>query len=204
MNRIRPGTPRAGDPQSAPPRYRKLHPCDLVAIEAHFLRLETDDRACRFLAGLSDSAINRYCDGIDWGRATLFGCFIDDDLRGIAELVTANGASVTGGTLGEVALSVEKPFRRQGIATELLRRARQAARNRLVRSLDMLCVPDNRAMLGLARKLGATLKPVGDGVSGRFEPLWPTYFSVLEEAAADGNEMIRANFESCARFTDNT
>ena len=46
----------------------------------------------------------------------------------------------------EAAFSVEKPFQRDGIGSELVRRIVRAARNRRITTLYMTCLAQNRAM----------------------------------------------------------
>ncbi len=190
---------RAGGPGSGvrtqPPNpiFRKLGPTDQGRLAAHLLRLDASDRQMRFGGSLGDRSIRAYCERIDWPRATILGCFVQGELRGVAELVLT-GADFPG--KAELALTVEKPFQNRGIGTELLRRILVIARNRYLTTVYMICLLENQEMRHMARKFAARLVIREGQVEGKIWPPWPTYLSFFEEAASDGQALFRATFET--------
>lgn len=149
----------------------------------------------RFCGHVSDGAISAYCERIDWSKTTILGCFVDREMRGVAELVLTQLA-IPGNA--EIALTVEKSFQDQGFGTELLRRTLVLARNRYVATVYMVCLLENRKIQHIARKFEASLVTHGREVEGKIWPPWPTWLSFIEEAATDGHALFRATFETAA------
>lgn len=147
----------------------------------------------RFCGRVSDGAIRAYCERIDWSKTTILGCFVDREMRGVAELVHTQRA-IPGNA--ELALTVEKPFQDQGFGTELLRKTLVLARNRYVSTVYMVCLLENRKIQHIARKFEASLVFHGGEVEGKIWPPWPTWLSFIEEAASDGHALFRATFET--------
>ncbi len=175
---------------------RKLAASERPLLTAHLLRLDADDRTRRFMGTVDTHHVERYC-GADDGRPRLvIGFFVDRVLRGAAELVLA-----AGGRPGhaEIALSVERPWQNQGVGAELLRRAVILARNRGAAPLRLYCLRENRRMLAIARKAGATLSFEGGEVEGTIVPAWPNTFSLLAETWSDGHAAFRIGCASLRR-----
>ena len=57
-----------------------------------------------------------------------------------------------------------------------------------------VCLLENHGMQRLARKHDAVLEIEPGEVCGRITHPWPSYLSVMEEAAADGRALFRATF----------
>lgn len=145
---------------------RRLWPGDGVAVRAHFLRLDPDARASRFMAALGDAAVAAHAERAMRAPGLMFGIFVDGVLRGLAELRPLGPEGRTGrfGVRAEGALAVERGFRRSGHGGLLLERLAEAARNRGVRELHLRCLPVNGAMRRLAARLGAEVR-LRDGES---------------------------------------
>ena len=81
----------------------------------------------------------------------------------------------------EVAFSVERPFINRGIATQLMGRMILTARNRGLRHLNLVCLPDNAKMQAIARHYGADLKVTEGSVIADIIPKEPDYQSWFGE-----------------------
>lgn len=173
--------------------YRKLWEGDRERLLAHFLRLDADDRRMRFFGQLADRAIRDYVERIDWRRTTILGCVEHGHVRGVVELLVS---STTMPATAELAFSVERSFQNHEIGTNLLDKALDLARNRFIGRVTMLCLRENAAMRHVAQKFGAQLQLQEGEVEGRIWPLWPTYHSLLEELAANGQTVLAALFET--------
>lgn len=171
---------------------RRLWPAERGAIRAHLLRLDRDDRSLRFCHAASDVFITSYCENIDWLRATVLGCFVEGELRGVAELIRIE--DVWPPTV-EFALSVEEPYQNHGIGSALSRRALVMARNRLIDTVYLICLVENRKMQHIARELGASLVVREGQVEGAILAPWPSYLSLIEEVAAEGAALVRTALE---------
>jgi GNAT superfamily N-acetyltransferase len=171
---------------------RKLSPWEWDELRAHLLRLAAEERRWRFCRRMDDAAIDAYCDRIDRLRTTVLGCFIDGTLRAVAELIQIPQEWPMS---AEIALSVEKPFQRQGIGARLLGQALLVARNRMIRTVHLVSLSDNEPMQHLARKFGASTETYLTSTEGQIGLPWPSYLSLLEELAADGQGLIGAAFE---------
>ena len=125
------------------------------------------------------------------------GFFVDGVLRGAAEL------RHTGSVLkreGEAAFSVEQPWQSHGVGTALLERTLLSARNRGIKSLQMLCLAENQRMQQLARKFDAELSFDFGSVIGEVDPPRSTPLSLMREAMADGHDLANTIFEEQSRL----
>jgi GNAT superfamily N-acetyltransferase len=161
------------------PVYRTLFHSDLELLEAHYRRLTPRDRSLRFFACVSDAYLDNHCEKIDWQHSCLIGCFIDHELRGVSEL---HFDKRIGSEHGEVSFSVEDPWQHDGIGTELLRRILMVARNRLVHSLSVVCLMENRGMRKLVRKFSDDMHVSEGEVNAEIAVPLPSLFSLFDEA----------------------
>ncbi|MEX0693732.1 MAG: GNAT family N-acetyltransferase [Rhodospirillales bacterium] len=184
-------------PDIQPSLYRIIWPGELHLIEEHLIRLAPEDRKMRFCGTLNAEAIHLYCAGIDWSRTTVTGCFIDGQLRGIADLVLM---PATYKYEAELAITVEKPFQDQGIGTALLGKSLDLARNRFITTAHLYCLSDNVKMRHIAKKFEATFNLDGPDVDGTLSPPWPTYRSLIEEAALNSQAIWSATFNTTSNL----
>ncbi len=164
------------------PTYRTLFRNEADELAAHYLRLAPDDRTLRFFGKVSDEFIRLHCQQIDWLRTTIVGCVIDGEVRGAAEL----HAHPFPARQGEIAVSVEQAFQRQGIGTELIRRVLGRARNRQLQTLYLSCLPENGPMQRMAKKFSGDLRLGEDDIRADITVSMPNLMSLQEEAFANG------------------
>ena len=179
---------------------RKLLPTEGTPLADHLIRLSPDDRRLRF-GGMfmRDDAVRRYVDSIDWTHSWHVGCFEAGTLRAVVQLsVPRQGFDAFGGAgapwlrpgAAEFAVSVEKKWQRQGLATHLLGQAVVVARNRHVRDLYMLCLPENEPMRRLARKVGIRLVFRDGEITGHVDLPAPDQLTVFAEFAVEAAAAI--------------
>ncbi len=127
---------------------REMHPDERPLLADHLLSLSTEDRHLRFGRALSDDAVRKYVNGIDFARDVVF-VVTDSDLSfvGAAHLARQDKHA-------EIGVSVQRASRGRGIGSALLQRATVHAQNWGVRVLFMNCLVENAAMMHLARKQG--------------------------------------------------
>ena len=174
---------------------RKLYPWEWDALRAHLLRLGPEDRRLRFCRPVDDAAIHAYCDRIDRPRTTVLGCFIAGTLRGAAELIQFPQEWPPD---AEIALSVERPFQRQGMGGRLLGQVLLVARNRTIRTVHLFSLAENEPLQHLARKFGARTETFHSSTQAEIGLPWPSYLSLLAEISSDGHAFIGAAFELTA------
>ena len=172
--------------------YRKLASIERPLLRDHLLRLSFDDRALRFLSGVSADHIEQYCSRVDEHYRIVIGYFVDGVLRGAGEIVFNVGPTWLGSC--EVALSVESAWQNAGVGTELLRRLLVLARNRGVSKVRMLCMRSNRRMQVLAKKFEGELHFAAGDVEGALYPRWPDAASLFEESWQQGCAMLNLVF----------
>jgi RimJ/RimL family protein N-acetyltransferase len=157
---------------------RRLLASESYLLREHLQRLDAEARHRRFGHDVSDDFIARYASRAgDFGNVT-FGYFVEGEVRAVAELrpdvlMHRDGA--------EVAFSVEKPFVNRGIATQLMGRVIRTARNRGLRHLILVCLPDNAKMQAIARHYGAELKVEDGSIVADIIPQDPDYQSWIAE-----------------------
>lgn len=144
------------------------------------LGLDEQTRHDRFCAGVGDDFILRHASRAFDPQALVFGCFIDDALRGVAELHLGRD-----GGPSEAAFAVHRGFQSKGIGTALLDAVVLAARNRGVSRVRVACLRTNLAMRRLAQKAHARLTVTLDEVEGEIEAPRATPLSWLREATAE-------------------
>lgn len=162
--------------------YRKLLPTEGPAYRDHLLRLSPEDRYARFHGPANEARIAAHVDGIDWHQSLILGAFVDGDLRAAAELCLTRAAP---GADAEVGLSVEPGLQGQGIGTALVAQALVLAQNRSVARLLLLCLPDNRRMQRIVRRLDGMLTYDPADVEGVVRPGRPNQVSLMQEWLSD-------------------
>lgn len=176
--------------------YRKLLPTEARLFRDHLCRLSPDDRLSRFAGGVSDAAIAEYAARFDWLTGIVIGCFVDGELRGVAELRWLDPGT---GWRAELAVTVEEAWQDGQIGTELLRRSIGHARNRGLKSLAMICLTDNRRMQAVARKFSGDLVFDGSQVEADITLPFPTQFTLLAEAMGDSMAFAATWWQHFAR-----
>lgn len=177
-------------------QIRKLLPTEGPQLADHIIRLSAEDRRLRFGGMLlRDDAVRRYVDSIDWAHSWHVGLFAESALRAVVQISVPRNA----GTMvlpwsrpgaAEFAVSVEKKWQRQGVATRLLGQAVVVARNRNVRDLYMLCLPENEPMRRLARKVGIHLVFRDGEITGHVDLPAPDQLTVFAEFAVEAAAVI--------------
>lgn len=181
--------------------YRKLTAADSGRLSDHLKRLEPHDRHLRFWGGVTDTAIEEYCERLDWSAAIVIGAFVDGELRGVGELIRVR---LVPRAMAEVAFSVEGPWQNAGVGTALLRKVLTIARNRCIDRVYMMCLVENRKMQKIASKFEAELSFDEGEVEARILPAWPSYFSLMEEAVDDGKAWFPALFDPASLWPGRT
>lgn len=162
--------------------FRTVFRSDIDHLKAHYLRLDPRDRTLRFFGRVSDGFIKSHCEEIDWPQACIVGCFVEGVLRGAVELYLDRAYFATH---GEVCISVETAWRREGIGTELLRRVLGVARNRRLHTLSLACLLDNGPMQRIARKFSDELRLYDGEICADIAVSYPSFLSLHEEACAN-------------------
>ena len=160
---------------------RRLYRPDLPAFANHLIRLDPETRYDRFGLQIYDDRLRDYADLCFQPGSIVYGWFEDHVLRGAAELRVFAAHDRPLRKDAEAAFSVEKPWRRRGIGTELMGHVVLAARNRRIATLTILCLRHNRAMLALARKFEADLAFELNDVTGHLVARPPSALSMWRE-----------------------
>ncbi|MGI9406420.1 MAG: GNAT family N-acetyltransferase [Hyphomicrobiaceae bacterium] len=168
---------------------RKLWSTEAHRLETHLLRLDREARAMRFGHGVSETFIKDYASRLPDPYYIVFAYVEDGAVRGVAELRMLEQSWSCD---AEAAFSVERPWREQGIGTELMGHVLRAARNRNVTQLHMACVTENRTMQHIAQKHEAQLRYEYGTVTGDIIPDGPSISSLTDEAIADTRGFVMA------------
>ena len=161
---------------------RKLFPVENHKFRDHLLRLDRDSRRSRFGHTVADSFVKAYAERLSEHNSVVYGYFVDGVMHAAAEL---RKVSDTWGKEAEAAFSVETPYQESGVGSDLMGRIIQAARNRGVEQIYIICMAENTRMQRIAKKHDAVLRFEQGEVVGRIKPAWPSALSVLAEAVDD-------------------
>ena len=161
---------------------RKLFPVENHKFRDHLLRLDKESRRSRFGHTVADSFVKGYAERLSEHNSVVYGYFVDGVMHAAAEL---RKVSDTWGNEAEAAFSVESQFQDSGVGSDLMGRIIQAARNRGVEQLYIVCMAENTRMQRIAKKYDAVLRFEQGEVVGRIKPAWPSALSVLAEAVDD-------------------
>jgi len=169
--------------------YRKLTPADAPEMTRHLLRLDPQDRRCRFHGGVSDAMIEEHVARLDWLRTSAIGFFQGGALRGMAELAFQR---IWMPREAELAVTVERGWQKRGVGTELVRRAAGQARNRGVSTLTMLCLTENQSMRKIASRSSGKALLDGGQVESQVGLPDPTPLSFMMEAMTQATDSVEA------------
>lgn len=176
----------AEDAEELPGTIRKLWIGEASALRDHLLRLDPESRRNRFGSPVNAHFIERYASRSISPDAIVHGFFVDGVLRAAAELRPFGKPFPFD---AEGALSVEREWQNRGVGSALLEHTILAAQNRGIRTIQLNCLINNRAMQSIAKKYEAALRFRADDVVGELENPVPTPLSLVRELVADSHGM---------------
>ncbi len=171
------------------PEIRRLGPADIDDVRKHFTCLDKNSRRLRFGNAVNDGFLNSYAEKIFDSVSIVYGAFVDDKLRGVAEI---RGLPSSWTSIAEAAISVEMEWQNLGLGDALLQRLLATAQNRGIRQLCMICLKDNEKMQHLASKYEAILQYDIDWVEGRIVSLKPSINSLYSEFMNEAQSFVKA------------
>jgi GNAT superfamily N-acetyltransferase len=128
-------------------------------ITEHLVSLAEEDRYLRFGYIATDEQIERYVQGLDFDHDEIFGVY-SWQLKVVAMAHLAYGKPATT-PRAEFGVSVLATHRGLGIGRRMLEHAVLHARNRDIDTLMIHALTENKAMLAIARHMGATISHDG-------------------------------------------
>lgn len=175
---------------------RSIGPRERGRILKHLLALSPRDRYLRFGHAAGDEQVQRYVDGLDFERDEIFGIHNRRlDLIAVAHLAFGPADQPRG--MAEFGVSVSEHARGRGYGGRLFERAVITARNEGVATLFIHALSENKAMLKIARKAGATVERSGSESEAHLVLPKATFDSHLNQLA---NEQLGAlDFQLKAR-----
>jgi RimJ/RimL family protein N-acetyltransferase len=184
---------------------RSLGPGHRQAIAAHLLALDAQDRYLRFGYPATDAHVRRYAEQLDFARDVVFGIYNRKlELLAMAHLAFADRTRAP--DCAEFGVSVLKKARGRGYGALLFARAVVHARNRHVELLFIHALSENRAMLHIARKAGATLERFGGETEAhlRLPPatLDSRFGEAMDEQIAQADYRLKAQAKGVRAFLE--
>lgn len=134
---------------------RVLATDDMPLLRAHLLRLDPDSRRDRFNGAVDGDFITRYAAGCTAPGVTVLGHFTNGEIHAAAEI---HEPARTSDGLPEVAFSVERHLRRQGVGSALFAAMLIEAKKAGYERLRITTGAQNCAMRALAQKFGTKLE----------------------------------------------
>lgn len=164
-------------------------------IVDHLLQLDEHDRYLRFGYRASLEQVTRYCAAIDFKRDEVFGIFNGKlqlvAMAHLADLGTQNHPLGAEGHAMEFGVSVLPSARGLGLGQRLFDHAVIHARNRGATSLVINALTENRPMLKIAMRAGATVETSGPDSEAWLSLPPDTFTTHLEGTAQDlGAEVV--------------
>lgn len=176
---------------------RRLLASESYLLREHLFRLDHEERRRRFAHDVSDDFIEHYAARAGQFGNVTYGYFVNGQVRAIAEL---RPASLISEESAEAAFSVETEFANRGIATQLMGRVIRTARNRGIRHLILVCLPDNVKMLSIAKHYGAEIKFEDGSIIADIVPTRADYTSLASELFDERLTYIHAALDMQARL----
>jgi len=134
----------------------RLRPEEYIRYRAHLLALDETSRYTRFGYAITNEMIHRLCDRFE-ANPKEHKIFVIED----ADInVIAAGHIALEGKETELAFSVLKEYRQQGMGSSLMKRCLEWCQNRNIQDGCMVCLSTNVAIKRLASKHGVL---VNDG-----------------------------------------
>ena len=146
-------------------RIDQLNMDHLDEVEDFFLRLDRETRCRRFGHAAADHALRSHSAKAMADAAHVLGVYAGGDLRGVLEVYSCAPHS-----FAEVALVVEKDWRRRGLGWLLLCAAIRVADNLHVKTLRLVFTRDNWPMRRLTNKANARFDLVLDEICADIAP----------------------------------
>lgn len=147
-------------------RYRK-----------HLLALDADSRYTRFGYMIKDEVIEQLCDRFEADLKNHKIFVIENEQL---EVVAAGHIALEDDTT-ELAFSVLKEYRRQGMGDALMKRTIEWCQNRNIKGGCMVCLSTNAAIKALAKKHGVLINQGGETMAN-IEIPHSTAASIMNEA----------------------
>lgn len=154
----------------------RLRPEEYHRYRTHLLTLDDQSRYTRFGVMVKDETINQLCNRFESNpREHKIFVIEDEDLR----VVAAGHIALEGGET-ELAFSVLKEYRKQGMGDALMSRTIEWCQNRNIKGGCMVCLSTNTAIKRLASKHGVLVNDGGETMANITIPE-ATVNSVLHE-----------------------
>lgn len=159
----------------------RLRPQEYHRYRTHLLALDDDSRYTRFGFMVKDETINQLCDKFEANPREHKIFVIEDEQLNV---VAAGHIALEGGET-ELAFSVLRAYRQQGMGSALMARCIEWCQNRSIKGGCMVCLSTNTAIKKLASKHGVLINDGGETLANITIPD-PTPASVM-------NEMVESN-----------
>lgn len=182
---------------------KELGERDRRRILRHFLALDDRDRLLRFGSIISDEAVTRYVEKIDFRHDIVFGVVNRVfQLVGVGHLAFAKadqGKPTQKERVAEFGVSVSASARGQGVGSRLFQRAAIHCRNADVDTLYMQCLTSNQTMMHIAKKAGMEIKREYGEADAYLRLPPPSPASVMAEALEEQWAVIDYTMKANAR-----
>lgn len=154
----------------------KLRPEEYHRYRIHLLALDETSRYTRFGFMIRDESINQLCDKFEANAHEHKIFVIEDDQLNV---IAAGHIALEGGET-ELAFSVLKEYRQQGMGSSLMSRTIEWCQNRNIKGGCMVCLSSNIAIKKLASKHGVLINDGGETLANITIPD-PTPVSIMHE-----------------------
>lgn len=145
---------------------RVLKPGELPLLRDHLLRLDPASRRDRFNGVVDDDFLRKYAAGCFDDGVVVIGYIDGGEVHGAAEL---HAPKRTADATPEIAFSVERHLRRQGVGSVLFKALLAEAKRHGYPQLRVTTGAQNDAMRALARKFGTSLSFSHGELSGSID-----------------------------------
>lgn len=172
-------------------------------IARHLQALDERDRYLRFGYLANDEQIQTYVDSLDFERDAIFGIY-NRKLELVAMAHLAYSVDRSFDACAEFGVSVLPSVRGHGYGSKLFGRAVRHARNEGVQLMFIHALSENKAMLNIARKAGASVEYDGSEASAYLR-LPPSTFEtqvteILEEQLAQTDYRLKVQAKQFWKF----
>ena len=165
----------------------------------HLLRLNDDDRYLRFGRHVKNKLILDFVNETNYSKVCVIGAF-DEDLEIVGAVHIVTSKDKEGKNFAEIALSVDKEYRSQGLAQKLSARALSWRQMRYIKGIEVQWLSHNNPVAHLVKYFGGEVQTEEEESTAVFSFEKPEFIQIVKEKLKRNLEFLHYTIFINKRF----